>query len=369
MRLQLRFILVAVLATFVGRAVAQNVPAQRRAAQPAQNGAPAAPEEVAPLEVPPLLRRPKAAPAKSPLLRNLDPLTAGRQAYQQQEVRKQAQFSLQLGANDYARWTAGVPSLFGGRFPSLSYLYSDAATTPGWLNGLYGRIFEPWPYVPGDIYGYPFYATRPQPTGHTITLTSPNSYTYQPNYGPPASGRPPLAPLDPAWEALADEAQPAEAAELAAARLAFKRGDYAEAVRELEALAGDEPTTADLLRAQALLATGHYSQAADVVHRALPALKPDDWGLFVRDFRNVYPSRAAFTKCLRGLEKHVAERPKSAVGRFLLGYMYGYLGHTEQALRQLRQAADLAPDSPVITALIQRFQEAKPAPKPGPEAF
>jgi hypothetical protein len=46
----------------------------------------------------------------------------------------------------------------------------------------YPNPFEPWPRVPGDIWGYP--APRPieHPIGHESIQTGPNTWTYRPLY-------------------------------------------------------------------------------------------------------------------------------------------------------------------------------------------
>jgi hypothetical protein len=63
-----------------------------------------------------------------------------------------------------------------------------------WSTGFgprYANPFEPWPRVPGDIWGYP--APRPveHPIGHESAQTGPNRWTYRPLYAadvaPPGS--------------------------------------------------------------------------------------------------------------------------------------------------------------------------------------
>lgn len=59
-----------------------------------------------------------------------------------------------------------------------------------WLSGYGPRAswpFEPWPRVPGDIWGYPQPRPIPQPIGHESAQTAPNRWTYRPVYRLPLS--------------------------------------------------------------------------------------------------------------------------------------------------------------------------------------
>jgi hypothetical protein len=58
-------------------------------------------------------------------------------------------------------------------------------------------VFEPWPRVPGDIWGTPYYGYTRQPIGHVKIWTGRLSYIYKPIYASPAMEEP-----------AADSAQP-----------------------------------------------------------------------------------------------------------------------------------------------------------------
>jgi hypothetical protein len=47
-------------------------------------------------------------------------------------------------------------------------------------------VFEPWPRVPGDIWGTPYYGFVRQPIGHVKIWTGRQSYIYKPVYASPA---------------------------------------------------------------------------------------------------------------------------------------------------------------------------------------
>ncbi len=51
----------------------------------------------------------------------------------------------------------------------------------------YPDPFEPWPRVPGDVWGYPVQRPIEQPIGHESLQTGPNRWLYRPLY---ATGQP-----------------------------------------------------------------------------------------------------------------------------------------------------------------------------------
>ncbi len=119
--------------------------------------------------------------------------------YDYYEARRREAIGLQLGTQEWLRARSGLPSrLYPGARPySLESIYAGLATPWGTTD-----VFEPWPLVPGDIYGRQFDFGTPTPLGHVTTYTSPNSYTYEPYYAAPlqpkplvtAPVRPPLSP-------------------------------------------------------------------------------------------------------------------------------------------------------------------------------
>jgi hypothetical protein len=119
-----------------------------------------------------------------------DSLQAGQDAYRAAEADRQAAIQRQLRIQDeirwYNTWAPGYES-----WPTLPEIYAYGARrafrpTYRYGNaGYYGPLFEPWPRVPGDIYGYPYYGSVRQPTGHEKIWTSPNGYIYRPTYDPP----------------------------------------------------------------------------------------------------------------------------------------------------------------------------------------
>jgi hypothetical protein len=148
--------------------------------------------------------------------RRYDGIQAGVDAYQLAEERRQANLRAQIGANDAARAAAGLPTTrgetiyyYGGYSPygvvpwDAAYAYGGSygyATT-----GLFGRrvvsfsagpVFTPWPYVPGDIYGYRTYPQVRQPIGQRQVQIDENTWESHPVYDPPIPHHPVLPPVD-----------------------------------------------------------------------------------------------------------------------------------------------------------------------------
>jgi hypothetical protein len=148
--------------------------------------------------------------------RKYDGIQAGVDAYQLAEERRQANLQAQIGANDAARAAAGLPTTRG----ETVYYYNgyspygvapwDAAYAYGGTfgyatTGRFGRrvavvstgpVFSPWPYVPGDIYGYRTYPQVRQPIGQRQVQIDENTWESHPVYDPPVPQRRVLPPVD-----------------------------------------------------------------------------------------------------------------------------------------------------------------------------
>lgn len=148
--------------------------------------------------------------------RKYDGIQAGVDAYQLAEERRQANLQAQIGANDAARAAAGLPTTRGetiyyyngyspyGVVPwDAAYAYGSTfgyATT-----GRFGRrvamfstgpVFTPWPYVPGDVYGYRTYPQVRQPIGQRQVQIDENTWESHPVYDPPVTQHRVLPPVD-----------------------------------------------------------------------------------------------------------------------------------------------------------------------------
>jgi hypothetical protein len=230
---------------------------------------------------------------------------------------------------------------------------------------------RPWPYAPFAyydlLYGFaPAYLTAPQPSGHQITATGPNSYIYQPTYA-----QPPLAvATSPAVSSVVPPAvpsvSPADRA-MQQATAEFQAGRYQSVIEQLQPIISANPRLGFplLLESHAYFALGRYSEAAAALHLALEALPADQWGTILDRYRDLYRA-TRYTDHLRALEQHVERNPAEAAGHFLLGYHAGFLGQRQNAAPHLAQAVALSPTDAVARALLGRFGDTAPAALPTP---
>ena len=165
----------------------------------AQEGQPAAPE-VVPAPV-------AAEPAAQPQYPNgYGPVEAAQESYQRAEAQRQAAVRGQVELNDQMRAKAGVPGY---------YAYAPGVATYAWAPRVvwgprralrygapwgypayfpypapqlraYRSVFEPWPMVPGRIYGYPYTGWVPQARGQVQIQIGPGVTLSRPDYGPGA---------------------------------------------------------------------------------------------------------------------------------------------------------------------------------------
>jgi hypothetical protein len=117
------------------------------------------------------------------------------------ELDRRAAVERQVQLNDAMRWRAGFPPANGVFYYPL----------PGNLESIYGygaahrfgpSVFTPWPYVPGDIWGYRNVPPSRQSIGQVQVQTGPNRWESRPVYATP----PREAPLSPV---VRDELPPA----------------------------------------------------------------------------------------------------------------------------------------------------------------
>ena len=148
-----------------------------------------------------------AALAQQP--RPYDGIQAGLDAFRLAEEQRQARVAQQLAQTDQFKFWAGLPTSRGETI-YYGYSYPPAyAVNAFWRANrdfayAYGHhrharpltVFEPWPYVPGDIYGYDDYRPIRQPVGQWQGQTGPNRWESHPVYDPPLTDYLPLPPVD-----------------------------------------------------------------------------------------------------------------------------------------------------------------------------
>lgn len=149
----------------------------------------------------------------------------------------------------------------------------------------------------------------------------------------------------------------------------FKARDYKGAVYAWKHAVVDDPMNGVLLMmlSQAFFATGHFDESAGAAQQAMQILPKEEWGVVVKNYKELYTNVQDFTDQLRALEKAVKEKPKDPGLRFLAGFQYAYLGYPKEAVDQLDKGLKLAPRDEMARKLRDEMTaKLKPAEAPAP---
>lgn len=299
---------------------------------------------------------------------------------------------------------AALAAAIAGLTTPAAAQYPYPYVPPYWYGGVYAPAY---PFRPGGLYFqsplqpapfdtvYPFgpyglfydyappYLGGPQPTGHGITWSGPNSYVYRPIYGLPGAapsapvtaapgavggdaGLPPPAPPQPdvqhsGYRGPAPSSVIVDAeTRLVEASADLRSGRYDAALVRLDRLLAQQADNgyAHMLRCHALFALGRYDQSADALRQALPLMPDDAWGRMIVHYRDTFGTTRQYTDRLRALELAVQQNPQQASTRLLLGYHYAYLGFKEAGLIHLRAAADLLKLDQPARRLVEQLEQA-----------
>jgi hypothetical protein len=169
-----------------------------------------------------------SSPAQSEVPSRYDSLDAGRDAHFRGAQERLDAIGRQIETNEQLAWRAGQPTLYPYVPLDAVYAYGPRRAYRGagavpWLMPRYGYpampylgVFEPWPLVPGEVYGYPYVARVPQPVGHQVVVIGPGAYIYRPIYAlpalpsvSPAPATSPSLPAVPPARPVAPQAAPA----------------------------------------------------------------------------------------------------------------------------------------------------------------
>jgi tetratricopeptide (TPR) repeat protein len=235
----------------------------------------------------------------------------------------------------YGGWYGGFASGYWGLWDSLwdDYPVAAAAGLTWWgVNAMSDA------YGCGDEYYNPYYSET------TINYSEPIVTT------PAQEGATETAP---AQENLDKFDQ---------ARVAFYEGKYDDALKLVDEAAVKMPRDAVLheFRSLILFALKRYGESAAAIHAVLAVGPGWDW----KTLSSLYPDVDTYTSQMRALESYCNENPKSAEGRFLLGYHYLTTGASEAALNQFKRANELQPKDSVSADLVRQLTPRDPAAKP-----
>ncbi len=192
----------------------------------------------------------------------------------------------------------------------------------GGYYGGYGYGYDPYGYYVGNTYVDDLYP------GTMVAQVDPNGLLANQPATKPANGD-------------ADNAKVfAEKGETE-----FRARDYKAAVYDWKHAALDDPTNGVLVMmlAQAFFATGQFDEAAGAVQHGMQLLPKQEWGVVVKNYKELYGNVQDFTDQLRALEKAVKDKPNDPAMRFLAGFQYAYLGYPKEAVDQLDKGLKLAP--------------------------
>ncbi|MFN0019859.1 MAG: hypothetical protein ACKVP0_16500 [Pirellulaceae bacterium] len=143
-------------------------------------------------------------------VRPYDGIQAGYDAFQLGEEKRQWNAGQQIYLNDLSRVRLTPLATYGyGYRPFVSTFGAPASVeyASGYGNtpGIYSSaryavrpltVFEPWPYVPGDIWGDLYIPPLRQPVAQMQSQTGPNRWESHPVYNPPLASNPVLPPVN-----------------------------------------------------------------------------------------------------------------------------------------------------------------------------
>ena len=153
--------------------------------------------------------------------------------------------------------------------------------------------------------------------------------------------------------------------EFAAARDAFKAGDYPRAQTLVESCIDSVPADPVMheFLARPSSPQGKYQDAAGTLYAVLARGPGWDW----ETMRSLYPDVDTYTRQLRALEGFIRDHPTNGAARFVLGYHYLVTRQTDVAVKQLQEVIKLTPDNTLAADMVKALT-AKPAGNDAPKA-
>ena len=232
----------------------------------------------------------------------------------------------------------GSPLLYGGGWPYYGY--------GGWGGYGYGS------------YGYPVTGTYLYANAAVPTVTVQSPAVQAPAAQAPAANQAPALP--------ADQAERADRY-VAAGEQSFRAGKYEDALRDWQHAMVDDPNNGGvvLLMSQALFAVGQWDAAANTLQGAMQMLPESEWGTVLKNYKELYPDVAVYTKQIRTAEEARDAAPDDPALRFLLGYHFGYLNYPKHAVQELDKALDIEPRDAGSEKLRSIFAQQAGLPAPG----
>jgi tetratricopeptide (TPR) repeat protein len=123
-----------------------------------------------------------------------------------------------------------------------------------------------------------------------------------------------------------------------------------------------------LFLSQSLFAMGDYQGAITAAYHGMSLLETEDWGYVVQNYTRYYGKDDYVTQ-MNKLNEYIKANPNAAYAHALRGYQFGYLGHEEQARKDLGKAIELEQRDEFAARLVNQFggHAELPPPEPPPE--
>jgi tetratricopeptide (TPR) repeat protein len=230
-------------------------------------------------------------------------------------------------------------------------------------------LLPSWGYSYGYTYENPYYSAPAEPY---YDYSQPVSMTTYPDQTAVAE-----QPAQPQEVAQQPAVQPQETPQQTTAyqlfdqaREAFKKGDYANALRLDEQAIQSFPKDPVLheFAALCLFAAGDYNRAAAVLNSMLAAAPGMDWTTMA----SFYPDNDTYAAQLKSLEAYCRAHRDDPAAAFVLGYHYLVLGYNDAAAKAMKRVVDLKPSDlvakQILDALTAKPPDETAATPPGGEA-
>jgi tetratricopeptide (TPR) repeat protein len=238
-------------------------------------------------------------------------------------------------------------------------------------------LLPSWGYSYGYSYENPYYTESAtsiydysQPVAmatYNVQAPGETAGAQQPLAQPqPAAGQPVTGPTAGPTHAPQEPPEQTAAYQLFdQAREAFKKGDYASALRADEQAIRKFPNDPVLheFAALCLFAQGDYKRAATVLNSLLAAAPGMDWTTMM----SLYPNSDTYTTQLRTLEARCRERPDDPAAAFVLGYHYLVIGQNGAAANAMKRVVAKQPGDVVAKQILDALT-AKPPEQPAAAA-
>jgi tetratricopeptide (TPR) repeat protein len=252
------------------------------------------------------------------------------------------------GGNGF--WTGAMVGMGVGAMTSNWFRPAVVGVPVVQTMGMYD-YFPTWSVGAYDTWGLGTVA------GETIYSDYTNPYNAAVAGAQPAGGYDYSQPINVAADPPAPDVAETSDQVFAAARDAFKSGDYGRALSLTDEVLKTTPDVPVIheFRALSLFALGRFDEAASVVYAVLSAGPGWNWETLV----GLYPDVETYTNQQRALEAVVKAKTGDPATHFLLAYHYMVQDHKAAAAAQFQEVLKLAPDDALAASFVKVLNKAQ----------